>query len=203
MIPILSAIADRRSIRVFQNRPIEPDKIDALLEAARLAPSSLNLQHFRVIVAESPQDLAAVRGAAYLLPAFVSAPVVLVCMADVHADKDLLQRSNEIAAVTRKVDYAALRSGAGKAMSLKIGRDWALVNAAIATQNMVTQATAMGLGTCWNHHFEHDEVRAHYRLPDNIELLALVPVGYAAESPAQRLRRASVRWVSPSQSPEG
>lgn len=194
MIPILSAIADRRSIRAFQNRAIEPEKIDAMLEAARLAPSSLNLQHFRVIVAESPEDLAVIRGAAYSLPAFASAPVVLVCMADLHADKELAQRSSEIAAVTHKVDYAALRSGAGRAMSLKIGRDWALVNAAVAAQNMVTQATAMGLGTCWNHHFEHDEVRAHYGLPDNIALLALIPVGYAAESPAPRPRRVSVRW---------
>ena len=128
---ILPAIAERRSIRVWQDRPVETDKIEAMLEAARLAPSSINLQHFRVIVADRPTDLAAVRAAAYQLPAVAHTPVVLVCMADLDADQDVAR---------------------------------------------------------------HDEVRAHFGLPAHVELLTLLPVGYAAEQPAPRPRNASVRW---------
>lgn len=192
MVEILPVIADRRSIRVFEDRPVEQEKIDAMIEAARLAPSSVNLQHFRVIVAESESDLAAVRSAAYRLPAVVNAPVVLVCMADLDADKDIQRHMAEVIAVAPPM--AELRSGRGREFSLKLGREWALVNAAIATEHMVLQAVSMGLGTVWNHHFEHDEVRNHFRLPPNIELLTLLPVGYPAEAPSPRPRRASVRW---------
>lgn len=194
MAPILQAIADRRSIRLFQDRPVEQDKIEAMVEAGRLAPSSINLQHFRVLVAESPADLEAVRAAAYRLPAVVNAPLVMVCMADLDADGELKEHIAEVAAVSPPIDMGALRSGRDKPISLKMGREWALINAAIATQNMVLQATSMGLGTVWNHHFEHDEVRDHFHIPARFELLTLIPVGYPAETPAPRPRRASVRW---------
>ncbi len=194
MVAILPAIADRRSIRVFLDRPVEQEKIEAMIEAGRLAPSSINLQHFRVLVAETPEDLAAVRAAAYHLPALMNAPVVLVCMADVGADAELQQHIGEVMAASPKADLGTLRSGRGNGLSLKMGREWALINAAIATENMVLQAVSMGLGTVWNHHFEHDEVRAHFNLPDNVALLTLLPVGYPAETPPPRPRRASVRW---------
>lgn len=194
MLSLLPAIADRRSVREFESRPIAPEVIDTLLEAARLAPSSINLQHFRVIVAEAPADLAAIRAAAYQLPGVVNAPVVLVCMADLDADKEVARGAAETGQGAPKVDVAALRSGRGRPLTLKMGREWALINAAIATQNLVIQATAMGLGTCWNHHFEHDEVRAHFQLPDHLELLSLLLLGYPSVVPAARARRASVRW---------
>lgn len=196
MIPVLSAIADRRSIRVFQDRPVESEKIAALLEAARLAPSSINLQHTRILVVDQPADLAVVRRAAYDLPAVVAAPVVLVAMADVGADGELAQHIAEVQAASPPCDMGALRSGRGKPITLKMGREWALINAAIATENLVLQATSMGLGTVWNHHFEHDEVRDHFGIPSTFELLSLIPVGYPAEQPGPRPRRASVRWES-------
>lgn len=194
MHQVMPAIAQRRSVREFQARPVEPEAIEVLLEAARLAPSSINLQHFRVIVAESPADLQAVRAAAYHLPAVVNAPLVLVCMADLSADQHLGERAAECAQEAPPVDMGSLRSGEGSAFSLKMGREWAMVNAAIATQNIVTQATSMGLGTCWNHHFEHSEVRKHFGLPDHVELLTLLPVGYPAVMPGPRARQPSVRW---------
>ena len=125
----------------------------------------------------------------------MNAPVVLVCMADLSADNDLQQHIAEVAAASPKVDMGALRSARGKGISLKMGREWALINAAIATQNMVLQAVSLGLGTVWNHHFEHDEVRDHFHLPVHIELLTLIPVGYPAESPPPRPRQATVRWT--------
>ncbi len=192
---ILDAIAERRSIRVFQPRAVECEKVEALLEAARLAPSSINLQHFRVLVVDRPDDLEIARSAAYRMPVVVSAPLILVCMADMDADADVGEHLAEVAAASPHVDIAGLRSGRGVPISLKMGRQWGLINAAVATQNLVLQATSMGLGTCWNHHFEHEEVRAHFRIPVHLELLTLIAVGYPAETPGPRPRRASVRWV--------
>ena len=55
---LLKEIVDRRSIRKYKNQIVEPEKIELLLEAARLAPSACNLQPFRALVVEKPEELA-------------------------------------------------------------------------------------------------------------------------------------------------
>jgi len=193
---LIPEIVDRRSIRRFQGRTVEADKIAEILESARLAPSSINLQHFRVIVATSPEDRRVLREAAYNSAACCSAPVILVCMADLSADSCVQARVTELVedgAITPP-DATKMFSGSGRPFTLKVGREFALVNAAIATEHMVLQAQHLGLGTCWVHHFDHDEVRQHYKLPESGLLLTLLPLGYPAERPTPRRRRSSVLW---------
>ena len=48
----LTAIRERRSIRKFQNQPIEPEKLERVLEAARLAPSARNAQNWKFVVVQ-------------------------------------------------------------------------------------------------------------------------------------------------------
>ena len=81
------------------------------------------------------------------------------------------------------MDLSTLCSGTGKPFQLKVGREWALVNAAICGEHMMLQAVELGLAGCWVHHFEHDEVRAHFRIPAHIEFLSLMAIGHAAEPP--------------------
>jgi nitroreductase len=58
---ILQAVYNRYSCRAYQNKPIEQEKLDCILEAARLAPSAKNLQDWRFVVVtdkETKQRLA-------------------------------------------------------------------------------------------------------------------------------------------------
>ncbi len=61
---VLEAIRNRYSCRSYQDRPIEPDKLQTVLEAARLAPSAKNLQDWRFLVVTDPRTKAALAEAA-------------------------------------------------------------------------------------------------------------------------------------------
>ena len=62
--PVFDAIMARRSIRQFQPRAVEREKIDALLRAAMAAPSACNLQPWAFVVVDQPEGLKSVREAA-------------------------------------------------------------------------------------------------------------------------------------------
>jgi nitroreductase len=52
---VFEAIRRRYSCRAYQDKPIEQDKLDSILEAARLAPSAKNLQDWRFVVVTDKQ----------------------------------------------------------------------------------------------------------------------------------------------------
>lgn len=75
---VIDAIRSRRSIRSYLNKPVEEEKLAAVLEAARLAPSANNLQNWKFIVVTDPEAKAKVIDAAYGQPCLQQAPVVIV-----------------------------------------------------------------------------------------------------------------------------
>lgn len=187
----------RRSIRTFTDEPLTVGQVDAIIEAARRAPSAINLQPTRVLVVTEPDDLEAVRSAAYGTGACMSAPCILVCMADLTADSHLGDRVTELteSKALEPLDMTSLQSGAGRPFQLKIGRDVALLNCAVATAHMDLEAVALGLGACWVHHADFDQIAEYFGVPDSMEIVTLLPVGHPAETPGPRPRIDSVRWT--------
>ena len=61
---VMEAIKNRYSCRNYQSMPIEADKLDTLIEAARLAPSARNIQDWRFIIVTDPESRAALQSAA-------------------------------------------------------------------------------------------------------------------------------------------
>jgi nitroreductase len=66
---------------------------------------------------------------------------------------------------------------------------WAVVDVAIALQNMVIAAEVLGLGTCWIGHFIEDEVKRILRIPDYMRVVAMITLGYPAERPGPRPKK--------------
>jgi len=62
------------------------------------------------------------------------------------------------------------------------------LNCAIAIENMVLQATSLGLGSCWIMMFNKKKVSELLELKDNLEVMTLLPIGYPEEVPQQRPR---------------
>ena len=73
-------VAQRYSVRKYAEQPVEPEKLQAVLEAGRLAPTAKNLQPQRIYVIQSPEALAKVRE---IVHCAFNAPTVLVCCGDV------------------------------------------------------------------------------------------------------------------------
>jgi nitroreductase len=63
-------------------------------------------------------------------------------------------------------------------------RDMGEVDAAIVATHMMLEAAALGLGSTWVAHFDPEKVRSAFRLPDEYEPVALLPMGYPAEDSA-------------------
>lgn len=193
---LLKEIVERRSIRNYKNQIVEPDKIELLLEAARLAPSACNLQPFRALVVDKPEDLAFVSKTAYSIGATTNAPLIIIGMADTSADTKLQDRFQELieAKSIEPVDMTQLKSAKNVPFQLKLGEDIALLSTAIAIEHIVLQAFKLELGTCWVHHFEIDEIREYFKIPENLRIVTLLTVGYPNESPKQRPRLKNIRW---------
>lgn len=66
--------------------------------------------------------------------------------------------------------------------------EWHVVDVTIALQNMVTQATAEGLGTCWIGSFDEEEVKAALGIPEHLAVVAMISAGYTSQ-PTQRARK--------------
>jgi nitroreductase len=192
---LLKEIVDRRSIRKYKNQIVEPEKIELLLEAARLAPSACNLQPFRALVVDKPEDLAFVAKTAYSIGATTNAPIIIIGMADTSADAKLQDRLQELleAKSIEAVDMTQLKSAKSAPFQLKLGEDIALLSTAIAIEHIVLQATKLDLGTCWVHHFEIEEIRDYFKIPQNMLIVTLLTVGYPNESPKQRPRLKDIR----------
>src|SRR5512138_397642 len=100
---VLEAIRTRRSVRKFSDRPVEPEKLREVLDAARLAPSWANMQCWRFVVVEDPAVKAQISELsyvdAYFAPkgyknnpaqqALVDAPVVIVACGEPTLSGDL------------------------------------------------------------------------------------------------------------------
>jgi len=148
---VFEAIRTRRSIRRYQKKTVEQEKLSRVLEAARLSPSATNSQPWKFIVVTDPEVKEKLR-AAYNRDWFISAPVIIV--------------------------GCALPS---KAWVRHDGEEYWKVDVAIAMQSLILAARAEKLGTCWIGAFREEEVKKALGIPEDARVVAMTPLGYPAE----------------------
>lgn len=141
----------RRSVRAYKLDPVEEDKLMRILEAGRLAPSAANRQPWHFIVVKDAKVKEQLRKA-YDREWFVKAPVVIVVCVDPSA-----------------------------AWRRRDGEEYWKVDAAIAMEHIILAAVNEGLGTCWIGAFDEKVVKEVLGIPEHIRVVAMTPLGYAAE----------------------
>jgi nitroreductase len=153
-------ITARYSVRAYRPDPVEDEKLQAVLEAARLAPTAANRQPFQLVVMHTKGREEEI-GKIYRKPWFVQAPIVIgVC-----AISSL--------AWVRESDRFNAR----------------LIDAAIVADHLILAATNLGLGTCWIAAFNVKAARSVMRLPDEAEPVIFTPLGYPADRPGEKTRK--------------
>ena len=160
---VFEAIRGRRSIRSYRREDLPEELMIKLIDCARWAPSAGNLQPWEFVIVKEDSTKKALARASLGQYFIAEAPVVIVVCAD--------QR----------------RSGWGygkRGVQL-----YCLQDTAAATQNLLLAAHALGLGACWVGAFDEEEVATILQLPKGMRPVAIVPVGYPAESPPPRPRR--------------
>jgi len=189
----LEVIRNRRSIRKYKPDPVPSELITQVLEAARRAPSGTNAQPWKFIVVRSSERREALCQAAYGQPMIREAPVVVAALGDRQVFKHWPRRAKELVDVGA-VD-AALLEKVGKRYRSRVRQPedvdrTILGSCMIAIDHLTLAAASLGLGTCWAMAMDPDEVARALELPAHLFPIALVPLGYAAESPPPRPRYA-------------
>jgi len=172
-------LSTRRSIRRYQERPVEAEKLLAVLDAVRASPSWANQQCWRIVVV---RDAATKQGLSELsflesffapkgyktnpaMKALAQAPVVIVLCAD------------------------PTQSGAIR------GQDYYLTDAGIAAQSLMLAANAQGLGTVFVGIFQEEPLRDLLGIPETVRVVGLFPLGYPAEEKKEGPKRKSLEEI--------
>ena len=138
----------RFSARKFKDKKVNREKLIKLVEAARVAPSAVNYQPWYFIVVDK-KDLLEKLWTTYKREWIKSAPAIIVAC----GDKEKSWKRND-------------------------GKDHMDIDVSIAIDHMTLEATDIGLGTCWVCAFNSELCKEILSLPENIEPIALLPVGY-------------------------
>jgi nitroreductase len=194
MLTTKEAIEKRRSIRKYKPDPIPDEFVTELLHSARLAPSGCNAQPWRFKIVKEPDVKARLAQAAYKQMFIAEAPVVMVCCADIRGYIDGSSSGAQDLGSIGAVEERVVRTIRDKTEILRtLGMDdlgpRIAANVAIAIEHMVLRALDFGLGTCWIRLIDESEIRKIFGWDDNIYVVALLPMGFPAESPQARKRR--------------
>ena len=169
---MIEAIQHRRSVRNFQEKSIEDEKLNEILEAARLAPSGNNRQPWFFVVIKDETIKEDVAVATNNQMWIASAPVVIVAVGDMCA---------------RSQDYAGLYVDE-ETSSFDVKR--IVRDTTIAVTHLLLEVDNQGLGACWCGAFSQAGIRPVLNIPDDKFVLAVIPIGYPAEEPKEKPRKA-------------
>lgn len=200
----LSSMQNWRSIRRYQQREIERDKVNAILEAGRRAPSWQNLQpwHFMVVnQEEAKKKLAQIVSTSKLVE---KAPLVIAILGNM----DGFNREEAVRVLMEQLGKHMSEEDLRKYLDRKISsplnagseavKARALEQVSYATAFMILEASNQGLGSCILGGVENNmteqspkcaEVKEYFKIPENYEIYTLITMGYPNEEPAQRSRR--------------
>ena len=113
MNEVLRAIRERRSVRSFKTDPVEPEKIEAILEAGRWAPSGKNTQPWRFVVVESQEKREQLGRLVTQMDMIRTAPVTIAVLLDTEAGYDRIKDVQAIGACAQNMLLAAHSLGLG------------------------------------------------------------------------------------------
>jgi nitroreductase len=156
----MELVPARYSVRAYEPTPVEEGKLHQVLEAARLAPTAANRQPFRLIVIGTEGRETELQR---IYPAswFVKAPLI-ICACAIPEEGWV------------RMD----------------GKPYVDVDVTIAMDHLIMAAHSLGLGTCWIAAFDPVAARDVLGLPDGVEPIVFTPLGYAADQPRPKMRKA-------------
>jgi nitroreductase len=184
-LSVPDAIRVRRTTKKFKPDPIPEATLKELIALTLAAPSSFNMQAWRVVVIDDPAQKAALAKASWNQPQLVTAPVTFVFAASIRGWEktfsQTIQTALELNAWTQKTaDYfwtsvPGFQNGLGDKQ-----REYAIKDAMIAATHCALAAESLGLNSCFMNGWQEDAVKEIIGAKDDpdIAIALLLPVGY-------------------------
>jgi nitroreductase len=158
----------RRSVRRYRPDPVPRELIEKCLEAARHSPTACDTQSWHFIVAEGR----------------LKDRIAGECLGEIPVPNRWAADAPVIVVLASKSDILTHRIGAG----IK-GTRYELIDAGIAGEHFVLQATELGLGTCWLGWFKKRKIKKLLHLPAGWEITALITLGYPSGEMSEKKRK--------------
>ena len=159
---LIEAITKRRSVRKYQERPVDEEALKRVMKAVSHAPSAKNIQPYVFILVRDPDMKARLAAAAFGAKWIAEAPIVVVALGNVE-------------------DAFATMGGYQSSVS---------IDTAIALDHLTLAAVNEGLATCWIGSFSEEKVLDAMEIDDNDwRVVAMTPLGHPAEEPEPRPRK--------------
>lgn len=148
----MEAIFERRSIRKYEDRPVEKEKLEKLLRAAMQAPSAINEQPWEFMIIQNKDTLKRLSQMSLYSEPVAHAPAAILAMAN--------SDNYKVPSAWQQDMGAAVENILLEAADLGLGAVW--MGVATDEDNM-------------------NYIKDNFYLPDNIKPYALIPVGYPAQ----------------------
>ena len=158
----------RRSIRRYKDKDIPRSVIGEILDIAKHAPSSGNLQNWRFIVVKDPEMREELAQASMEQYWMVEAPVHIVICNEYQKVKD---------------HYA------------EMGKMYSIQNCATVAYAITLAAHDLGIGSCWVGAFDNEKVQRLLAIPDNVDPEIIITLGYSDDMKAPQLRE-KIKFLS-------
>jgi nitroreductase len=168
-------VAKRQSDRAYKATPVEKDKIDRVLEAARLSPSACNAQPWRFVVVDNPE--------------------IKNMLADTTSSKLLgINHFTKQAPVHIVIvmENANLTSNFGSMVKQK---HFPLIDIGIAAEQICLAASAEGLGSCMIGWFDEGAVKKLLNIPKSKRPVLIITIGYPESEVVREKRRKSIEDI--------
>jgi nitroreductase len=163
---VMEAIRKRKSVRKYLNKKVEEDKLFAVLEAGRLAPSASNRQEWRFII--------------------VRDQVSKKKLAEAVNNQSFIAEASIVIAACAETDEHVM----------SCGQACYPIDVAIALDHITLAAVELGLGTCWIGAFDEKKVKQILEIPSEVRVVALMPLGYPYDSSVVNKNRLSISEIS-------
>ena len=159
---VMEALRGPQSVKSYLRIPVEEEKLQRVLEAGQLAPSSYNCQCRRWIVVTDPAVKKAIHDKAGTQPMIEQAPVVIVVCATPDKEHDNM---------------------------MPCGEAKHPIDAALAGAYMMLEAYDQGLGTCCLGAFDAAAVKDVLEIPEDVKVVTMIPLGYYDGTQPRKDRR--------------
>jgi nitroreductase len=174
---VFDAVVNRRSIRIFKEKPVGYDILEKCVEAARLAPTAMNSQLCEYFIADEKNMVAEILDSVALWGGVPKPP------AGWSPEK-------------KPVAYIVVLINLELEKERGCGRNNAFLDIGIALENMALVALELGVGTCIMTGIDKKRIGEIIKAPEKYEVAAMLALGYPDEKIALEIADGSVkRWV--------
>lgn len=159
-------IKQRQSVRKYQNKPIEREKLEKIIEAVHLAPSACNSQPWKLIIVDGPE---------------LKEQVARATFNDIISFNRFALEAPVIAVLV--IEKAKLIAQIGGSIK---NQEYPQYDIGIAAAHLCLQAAELGLGTCMIGWFNEKKLKRLLNVPGKLKIGLVITLGYAPDDYRQR-----------------